>query len=249
MSIKEQKNFLTILKILSIVIPKLPVVFFFKNVSHRNYLQETSFFFSTEKYFPIISVLFNFILFSNLIGLVPYSFTSTSHLIKILFLDFSITNFLSLNLLTLLSFISFIYYNASHRNYLQETSFFFSNEKYFPIISVLFNFILFSNLIGLVPYSFTSTSHLKEFKFHKYKTRKFKRVAIPISNGDIRYLGISSRKVVQAAILNILGPSFKKIGGDHCDQAFIELINKLLKLLFFFLIFFFLGLHFKKKNF
>jgi len=106
--------------------------------------------------------------------------------INIFSLDLSITNFLLINLLALLSFISFIYYNASHNNYLQETSFFFSpnswqkgvesiseitaqlisdiistdNEKYFPIISVLFNFILFSNLIGLVPYSFTATSHL-----------------------------------------------------------------------------------------
>ena len=86
-----------------------------------------------------------------------------------------------------------------------------NNEKYFPIISVLFNFILFSNVIGLVFYSFISTSHSKEFKSHKYKTQKFKRVAIPISNGDIRYLGILSRKVVQAAILNVLGPSFKRL--------------------------------------
>jgi ATP synthase subunit 6 len=106
--------------------------------------------------------------------------------INIFFLDLSFTNFLLINLLALLSFVSFIYYNASHSNYLQETSFFFSpnswqksiefiseitaqlvsdiistdNEKYFPLISVLFNFILFSNLIGLIPYSFTATSHL-----------------------------------------------------------------------------------------
>ena len=101
-------------------------------------------------------------------------------------LDFSMTNFLLINLLVLLIFISFICCNASNKNYSQETSFFFSpnswqksieliseitaqlisdiistdNEKYFPIISVLFNFILFSNLIGLIPYSFTVTSHL-----------------------------------------------------------------------------------------
>lgn len=106
--------------------------------------------------------------------------------IEIFSFDFSITNFLLINLLALLVFRSFIYYNSSHRNYLQETSPFFSSnswqkviesisevttqimtdliptqsEKYFPIISVLFNFILFSNLIGLVPYSFTTTSHL-----------------------------------------------------------------------------------------
>ena len=32
-------------------------------------------------------------------------------------------------------------------------------KKYFPIILVLFLFILVSNVIGLVPYSFTTTSH------------------------------------------------------------------------------------------
>ena len=106
--------------------------------------------------------------------------------ISVLSFDFSVTNFLLINLLALLSLISFIYYNASYNNNLQEVSLFFSpnswqkalesiseiiaqlvsdiiavdNEKYFPIISVLFNFILFSNLIGLLPYSFTTTSHL-----------------------------------------------------------------------------------------
>lgn len=106
--------------------------------------------------------------------------------LNIFSLDFSITNFLLINLLALLSYITFIYYSSSHDNYSQESSFFFSpnswqksiesvseltaqlisdiittdNEKYFPIISVIFNFILFSNLIGLIPYSFTATSHL-----------------------------------------------------------------------------------------
>jgi F-type H+-transporting ATPase subunit a len=106
--------------------------------------------------------------------------------IKIFNFDFSITNFLLINLLTLISFRSFIYYNSLNINYSQETSSYFipnswqkiiesileftaqlisdiittDNEKYFPFISVLFNFILFSNLIGLVPYSFTATSHL-----------------------------------------------------------------------------------------
>jgi F-type H+-transporting ATPase subunit a len=105
---------------------------------------------------------------------------------KIFNLDFSITNFLLINILALTVFISFIYYNSSHKNYLKKTvPYFVSNswqkiiesisevttqimtdlipnqsEKYFPIISVLFNFILFSNLIGLIPYSFTTTSHL-----------------------------------------------------------------------------------------
>jgi F-type H+-transporting ATPase subunit a len=33
------------------------------------------------------------------------------------------------------------------------------NEIYLPFIFVLFNFILFINLIGLIPYSFTATAH------------------------------------------------------------------------------------------
>nr|YP_003434240.1 ATP synthase F0 subunit 6 [Chattonella marina]BAI70587.1 ATP synthase F0 subunit 6 [Chattonella marina] len=33
-------------------------------------------------------------------------------------------------------------------------------QKYFPFIFTLFTFVLISNLIGLVPYSFTITSHL-----------------------------------------------------------------------------------------
>jgi ATP synthase subunit 6 len=106
--------------------------------------------------------------------------------LKLFSLDFSFTNFFLINLLALLSYVSFIYFNSSHKNYLQETSFYLApnawqksiesiseittqlisdiisvdNEKYFPFISVLFNFILFSNLIGLIPYSFTATSHL-----------------------------------------------------------------------------------------
>jgi ATP synthase subunit 6 len=106
--------------------------------------------------------------------------------INILSFDFSITNFLLINLLALICYTSFIYFNSSNNNYLQENSFYFSpnawqksiefiseitsqlitdtiaadNDKYFPFIAMLFNFILFSNLIGLVPYSFTATSHL-----------------------------------------------------------------------------------------
>lgn len=106
--------------------------------------------------------------------------------IKIFNFDFCITNFLLINILALVSFRSFIYYNSVNTSYLHENSSFFipnawqkmiesiseltaqlisdiittDNEKYFPFISVLFNFILFSNLIGLIPYSFTATSHL-----------------------------------------------------------------------------------------
>ena len=106
--------------------------------------------------------------------------------IKLFCLDFSITNMLLVNILVLLLFSFIISSISSNTNYLGEVSFFlipsswqviiemlyetisqllFDNlndegEKYFPFISVLFTFILFSNLIGLVPYSFTITSHL-----------------------------------------------------------------------------------------
>jgi len=107
--------------------------------------------------------------------------------LKISYFDFSITNFLLINLLALTSFVSFIYYNSPKKNYLHESSYYFSpnawqkgiesiseitaqliadnittndNEKFYPVIAVLFNFILFSNLIGLIPYTFTATSHL-----------------------------------------------------------------------------------------
>jgi ATP synthase subunit 6 len=106
--------------------------------------------------------------------------------LKIFYFDLSITNFLLINIIILFIIQSFIYYNSSTNNYLQESVYFFipniwqkiieliseitaqimsdlittNSEKYFPVLSVLFNFILFSNLIGLVPYSFTTTSHI-----------------------------------------------------------------------------------------
>ena len=103
------------------------------------------------------------------------------------YLDFSITNLLVINLFSLMTFIAFISYNRfTKKNYLSVSSTRFianpwqrsveliteitaqimndlipaQSEKYFTIISVIFNFILFSNLIGLVPYTFTTTSHL-----------------------------------------------------------------------------------------
>ena len=108
--------------------------------------------------------------------------------IKILNLDFSITNFLLINLLALLILSFLIHcnnYNLQDKSY-QENIIFFNpnawqksiesiseisaqlisdivttdNEKYFPVISVVFNFILLSNLIGLIPYTFTTTSHI-----------------------------------------------------------------------------------------
>ena len=105
--------------------------------------------------------------------------------INILIFDLSITNFLLINFLTAASFLSFIYYTGKNCH-MQILSFFLipnawqkliegvneisvqliydtisiNTNKYFILISVLFNFILFSNLIVLIPYSFTVTSHL-----------------------------------------------------------------------------------------
>lgn len=102
--------------------------------------------------------------------------------LKVLSLDFSITNFLLINCLYFCIIFCIIFLNS----YSQNVSFFFisncwqkilesvsnivaqlitdiitkENNKFFPIISLIFNFILFSNLIGLIPYTFTGTSHL-----------------------------------------------------------------------------------------
>ena len=51
-----------------------------------------------EKYFPVILTLFMFILFGNLIGLAPYTFTTTSHLFVTFTLSFSV--FIGLNVIT-----------------------------------------------------------------------------------------------------------------------------------------------------
>ena len=96
--------------------------------------------------------------------------------ITIFNLDFSITNFLFINLLALFILMGFIYFNNLSLQNVQssEAAIFFNpnswqktieaiseataqlisdiittnSEKYFPIISVVFNFILLSNLIG-----------------------------------------------------------------------------------------------------
>lgn len=106
--------------------------------------------------------------------------------LKIFCLDFSLTNMLFINLIVLVIFSAIVYCFSADSNYLGETSYYFipnvwqtlveiiyetaaqlvfdnlneEGEKYFPFIAVLFTFILFNNLIGLVPYSFTITSHL-----------------------------------------------------------------------------------------
>ena len=106
--------------------------------------------------------------------------------IKLFCLDFSLTNMLFINILVLLIFSLIVLFSSSEKNSFGEISFFFipntwqvfiellyevssqlvfdnlnkNGEKYFPFIAVLFTFIMFNNLIGLVPYSFTITSHL-----------------------------------------------------------------------------------------
>lgn len=106
--------------------------------------------------------------------------------INLFSLDFSITNLFLINIVTLTFFSSIVYFFSADTNYNGNSPFYlvpstwqifietvydtvsqllFDNinlegEKYFPFISVIFIFILFSNLIGLIPYSFTVTSHL-----------------------------------------------------------------------------------------
>ena len=100
--------------------------------------------------------------------------------------DFSATNLLLINILTLFLFSNIVYFLSSNEDYFKSSPLFFipnnwqilierlyevvsklifdninlEGEKYFPFISVIFTFILFSNLIGLIPYSFTVTSHI-----------------------------------------------------------------------------------------
>lgn len=52
----------------------------------------------SETYLPVLVLLFNYILFSNLLGLIPYSFTATSHVITTFYLSFSV--FLGINFIT-----------------------------------------------------------------------------------------------------------------------------------------------------
>lgn len=108
--------------------------------------------------------------------------------LKILNLDFSITNFLFINTLIIIILFSFILFNFKklNKNSAQKITVFFTpnvwqkmfeyileistklisgnitknNDIYYPFTFLLFNFILFNNLIGLIPYTFTATSHV-----------------------------------------------------------------------------------------
>jgi len=52
---------------------------------------------NSQKYFPLVFSLFLFILSLNLLGLIPYSFTLTSHLIVTFFISLSI--FIGINII------------------------------------------------------------------------------------------------------------------------------------------------------
>lgn len=97
-------------------------------------------------------------------------------------LDFSVTNYSLITILFCSVFITYLYILLDRKNkslflipnrwqaiieivYKVMISMVSDNvgprgEKYFPFIFTLFVFVLLSNLIGLVPYSFTLTSHL-----------------------------------------------------------------------------------------
>ena len=97
-------------------------------------------------------------------------------------IDISITNFLVVSLLTLFVLQSFVFFmkdsatgsffiapsgwqNLLEKLYALVTQLLSDiittgSEKYVPFMSVLFMFILTNNLIGMVPYSFTTTSHI-----------------------------------------------------------------------------------------
>lgn len=97
-------------------------------------------------------------------------------------IDLSVNNFLVMNLLLIFGLMSLGYLDKNNNN----IDFFYSKEFrrlieialevtsqlitdiivdknrkiYFPVIFVLFIFIFLNNVVGLVPYSFTSTSHI-----------------------------------------------------------------------------------------
>ena len=106
--------------------------------------------------------------------------------VKIFGFDFSITNAILVNIVFSLCFSGTIYLFSARNKSLNESSFFFipnpwqiifesiyyivfqlvfdlvsiDNEKYLLFIIIIFSFILFNNLTGLISYSFTITSYL-----------------------------------------------------------------------------------------
>ena len=101
--------------------------------------------------------------------------------LKIFGLDFSITNFLIINILSCIVIFLIIFFNTANNfkfyyisnswqkifeiiinvvSQLISDIITNENKNYLPFISLIFNYILLSNLIGLIPYAFTSTSHI-----------------------------------------------------------------------------------------
>jgi len=101
--------------------------------------------------------------------------------IKILGCDLSFTNVMVIQVLIMLGLfiVYFLGTGAKHTRaclsdylnmcskYVTEVSYELTadlipqrNQKYLPIVTALYFFIFFSNLIGLIPYTFTLTSHL-----------------------------------------------------------------------------------------
>lgn len=94
--------------------------------------------------------------------------------------DFSFTNLMLISFLVLIFFNLLIFFSSKDNGFfliphiwqllleiLNEliASLLYDNlntegEKFFPFIVLIFNFIVLINLIGLIPYSFTVTSHL-----------------------------------------------------------------------------------------
>jgi len=97
-------------------------------------------------------------------------------------LDFSITNYTFITIFILFIFLTYLFILTNRKNFslflipnrwqsIIETLYKVmvsmvsdnvgpKGEKYFPFIFVLFLFVVLTNLIGLVPYSLTLTSHL-----------------------------------------------------------------------------------------
>jgi ATP synthase subunit 6 len=105
--------------------------------------------------------------------------------LNLLNIDFSCSNFIIINLLSLFIIIIIIFLKSVSQNknlYLYFIPNIWQNifesitiiivaqllinsirdnsNQYFLFITIIFNFILLSNFIGLIPYSFTTTSHL-----------------------------------------------------------------------------------------
>jgi ATP synthase subunit 6 len=104
-----------------------------------------------------------FKIFSFNVGCLSYTFTNSSlfTLIAFFFIYYTILLVFSNALLIptvwqliIETFFEFVFYNIVSENVRKD------GAKYFPMLFSIFVFIALSNLIGMVPYSFTVTSHI-----------------------------------------------------------------------------------------